>query len=190
MSARDILPPSSILAEKNFSDFPKNFLFSDCSSMYLLSRKSEEKEEITLEQSTDDEVSYWPMFDSYVKQVIKASKCSFIRQIVRNQKVSVIEDTIIVAHHEDDYPSDHFYLLVDGQTYKLDDPNLYQAMQQLPDKLQKVLILKFWHQNNEKQIAQEMKVSIRTCYTRRKKALSLLKQIMENEDHEEDGSSY
>ena len=71
--------------------------------------------------------------------------------------------------------------MVDGMLYTVDNSALYDALQQLPDALLKVLVLKFWHQDSEKEIAQKMNVTIRACYTRRKKALALLKSIMEEE---------
>ena len=74
--------------------------------------------------------------------------------------------------------------MVDGMLYAVDDSALFDALQQLPDALLKVLVLKFWHQDSEKEIAQKMNVTIRSCYTRRKKALALLKSIMEEELNE------
>lgn len=138
-------------------------------------------------QNSDSDMNLWPKFDAYVKQVVKTSKYSFIRLLIRESKVPTLDDKIILAHmspRRDDYPSDHFYLMVDGILYSVDDSALYEALQQLPDNLLKVLVLKFWHQDSEKEIAQKMNVTIRSCYTRRKKALALLKSIMEDEFNE------
>lgn len=138
-------------------------------------------------QNSDNDMWLWPKFDAYIKQVIKKSKYSFVRLLIRDSKVPVLEDKLILAHMRprcDDYPSDHFYLVVDGILYAVDDSVLYEALQQLPDTLLKVLVLKFWHRDSEKEIAQKMNVTIRACYTRRKKALALLKSIMEDETHE------
>ena len=133
-------------------------------------------------QNIDGDMWLWPKFDTYVKQVIKTSKFSFVRLQIRDSQVPVVEDKLILAHmHQqyDNYPSDHLYLIVDGMLYAVDDTILYDALQQLPDALLKVLVLKFWHRDSEKEIAQKMNVTIRSCYTRRKKALTLLKSIME-----------
>lgn len=135
-------------------------------------------------QNNDSGMWLWPKFDAYVKQVIKTSKVSFVRLLIRESKVPPFEDKLILAHmkpRSDEYPSDHLYLMVDGMLYTVDNSALYDALQQLPDALLKVLVLKFWHQDSEKEIAQKMNVTIRACYTRRKKALALLKSIMEEE---------
>ncbi len=138
-------------------------------------------------QNINGDMWLWPKFDAYVKKVIKTSKCSFVRLLIRESKVPVLDDKLILAHinsGHDDYPSDHFYLLVDGKLYPVEDYILFEALQQLPDALLKILVLKFWHQDSEKEIAQKMNVTIRSCYTRRKKALALLKSIMEDESNE------
>lgn len=127
----------------------------------------------------------WPMFDSYVKKVVRSANNDYGRAKARDQKIIILDDTVIMAcihsPHRDSYVSDHFYLVVDGTEYPLDDPALYAAMQQIPEKLQKVLVLKFWHCDDEKTIASKLNVTIRACYTRRKKALELLKSILEAE---------
>lgn len=138
-------------------------------------------------QNINGDMWLWPKFDAYVKKVIKTSKCSFVRLLIRESKVPVLDDKLILTHinsGHDDYPSDHFYLLVDGKLYPVEDYILFEALQQLPDALLKILVLKFWHQDSEKEIAQKMNVTIRSCYTRRKKALALLKSIMEDESNE------
>ena len=129
----------------------------------------------------------WPKFDAYVKQVVHAAKVDYIRGQIRESKVPSVADEIIFAHtrrHEDDYPSDHFYVIMDGIVYPMDDAALYDALQQLPDNMLRVLVLKFWHRDSEKEIAQKMNVTIRSCYTRRKKALALLRSILEDETNE------
>ncbi len=136
-----------------------------------------------MNDQSKSERKYWPQFDAYVKQVIKAAKCSLIRQEVRSKKVITFEDTIIVTcmDHgcEADYPSNHHQMYVDGERIPIDDERLYRALQKLPDNLLRVLILKFWRCNSEKEIADQFQISVRSCYTRRKKALEYLKLYME-----------
>lgn len=134
------------------------------------------------------EYSYWPQFDAYIKKVIKRTKASLIRQEARGKKVLTLKDTIILAYldrgHEEDYPSDHYCLYMDGTEMQVDDEQLYLALQQLPDKLLHVIMLKFWRRESEKEISAQPQVSVRSCYARRKKALTLLKQYMEESDGE------
>lgn len=140
-----------------------------------------------MRQFDDHNLWLWPKFDAYVKRVVRASNYSYIRMQLRNRKVPTVQDSIIMAHmksHHDNYPSDHFYIFVDNVAYSINDPALFNAMQQLPDNLLKVLVLKFWHQESEKEIAQKMNVTIRSCYSRRKKALALLKATMERKANE------
>lgn len=132
------------------------------------------------------EYTYWPQFDAYIKKVIKGARASLIRQEVRGKKVITLNDTIILTYldhgHNEDYPSDHYCLYMDGTEMQVDDEQLYLALQRLSDKLLHVIMLKFWRRESEKEISAQLQVSVRSCYARRKKALMLLKQYMEESD--------
>lgn len=131
---------------------------------------------------------YWPQFDAYIKRVVKRAKCNLIRQQIKGQRVLVTEDDLLSAlidrGHEADYPSNHFCLSIEGKNYYLDDERLYRAIEQLPDQLVHILVLKFWNEDGEKDISRKTQISVRSCYTRRKKALEYVKRCMEELDDE------
>ncbi len=132
-----------------------------------------------MNNSNTEERRYWPQFDAYIKRVIKGAKCNLVRQQVKAQNMISVDDDLLMAlvdrGHVEDYPSDHYCLNLNGKAYSLDDEHLFRAMEQLPEKLVHVLVLKFWHQDSEKEIADHLQVSVRSCYTRRKQALAILK---------------
>ena len=142
------------------------------------------------EPTGNDKKDLWPMFDAYVKKVVYTANRSYDRQEVKRGKELAMGDVVILSYMDegraDSYPSDRNYLLINGKRLPLNDPALFDALQTLPEKLLQVLVMKFWYEYNENQIAADLKVSLRSCYTRRKKALALLRDIMEGRN---DGSS-
>ncbi len=133
-----------------------------------------------------NDTSYWPQFDSYVKHSLRNAQINYYHQQLRDQRVIADDDLVLMAcldsDEVDDYPSDHYRLYVNGVAYQMDDEELYKALQRLPDKLLQVLVLRFWHDNSETEIAQKLNMTVRSCYGRRKKALSILRELLEGDD--------
>ena len=135
---------------------------------------------------------YWPRFDSYIKTVARrANKRFMAMEETQSKHQAMFEENALICVRGkggmfDQYPSDTLLILLDGKVFPLTDERLHDAMQKLPEQLLRILILKYVEQYNEKQIATELEVSVRTCYTRRTKALEELRKLLaEEEDYEE-----
>lgn len=143
-----------------------------------MQRKNEKEQQYTL----------WPQFDAYVKKVVATANCGFGRTLKKHCKEFASDEIIYLADQRqsqnDEYPSDSNYIFANGKSYVINNDILYDAMRRLPERYKQVLILKFWNERSERDIAKELNVSIRSCYSRRQKAISLLRQMIENLNNE------
>lgn len=134
---------------------------------------------------------YWPYFDSYIKIAASRANKRFKRmeETQRKHQAMFEENALICVRRKggifDQYPSDTLLILLDGKVFPLTDERLHEAMQKLPEQLLRILFLKYVEQYNEKQIATELEVSVRTCYARRTKALDELRRLLAEEEHHE-----
>lgn len=146
-----------------------------------MQRKNEQEQQYTL----------WPQFDAYVKKVVATANCGFGRTLKKHSKEFASDEIIYLTDQRksqnDDYPSDNNYILMNGKPYVINNDILYDAMRRLPERYKQVLILKFWNERSESDIAKELNVSVRSCYSRRQKALCLLRQMIENLSDEKSG---
>lgn len=132
----------------------------------------------------------WPVFDAFVKVVARrANTRYFHKRETTDKHVTLMDPFVICAQIDkseamDKAPFETLYVYHNGHRYPITDPNLRVALQQLPEESLRILIFKFWHAYKEDEIAERMKLSIRSCYTKRKRALKQLREIME-EEHEE-----
>ncbi|MCD8329815.1 MAG: hypothetical protein LUC27_03885, partial [Lachnospiraceae bacterium] len=87
------------------------------------------------------------MFDSFVKTVARNCVRNLQRdEANRNWHIAdePVEYLLELLGREDDYPSDSYVLYVDGYPCVVESETLYKALQSLPDKQRKVLLLDFW----------------------------------------------
>lgn len=133
--------------------------------------------------SANHEVDLWPQFDAYMKKAIRSLNNGYGRLIQKRSPEVLFDNPSITSFIEqaqpketENYPSDHHILEIQGVGYQLDDDALYQALTQLPERFQHILILKFWLGYNEKEIADALHLSRRACYSRRERALKLLRK--------------
>lgn len=132
----------------------------------------------------------WPVFDAFVKVVARrANTRYFHRRKATANHVTWTDHVIVCALLDKKSVRDGdcfetLYVHQNGQRYPLSDPRLHDALQQLPEESLQILILKFWYECREDEIARRLKMSIRSCYTKRKRALEQLRKIMEEEESE------
>ena len=124
------------------------------------------------------------MFDSFVKTV--ARNC--VRNLQRDEANrsrhiadEPVEYLLELLGREDDYLSDSYVLYVDGYPCVVESETLYKALQSLPDKQRKVLLLDFWRDRSDKEIAREMEVTPRTVYNMRQRAYKAIRDFYERE---------
>lgn len=136
----------------------------------------------------NDSYQYWAQFDSYVKKVAVIALRGYYRSQRKYKKEIPTEDVLIFTQMEQPrsvcYPSDRYQILWRGKMYSINDEELCTAMQSLPDKYVEILFLKYWFEYNERQISKELMISVRSAYTRRTQALSMLRRLMEGLHHE------
>lgn len=118
-------------------------------------------------------------FDSFCKTVSR----NFIRDLIcaserRNKYISnePVEYFLDLLSHEDSYPSDAFLFYINGNVYAVNDERLYEALASLSEKQRNVLLLKYWSDLTDEEIAREMEVTTRTVYNLRKKAFRTIRE--------------
>lgn len=70
----------------------------------------------------------------------------------------------------------------------IEQTDVLLLIQRLPAKLKTVLLLLFWEGHSEKEVAQLLGITDRTVRNRKKEALALLRQALENEGVSADGT--
>ena len=81
--------------------------------------------------------------------------------------------------HTDVYPSEHLISCGGDYTCVVTCDRLYQAMMCLPDKEKTVIILDFWYEWTDRQIAEHFHVTVRTVYNWKQKAFRSIKNYYE-----------
>lgn len=122
------------------------------------------------------------MFDSFSKTVAR----NFSRNLKRakeNQDKHFSEEPIDyileLLSHEDRYPSDYFVLFADELSCVVYSETLYKALLSLPENHRKVLLLDFWYDLTDEEIAKRMEVTVRTVYNYRQRAFQAIRRFYE-----------
>lgn len=128
------------------------------------------------------------MFDSYSKAIMKNYLLDLLRKGKNNYKEIVVSEKAQYLFEQqecvDTYPSDSFFLEGVEKAYycNIMDARLYHAMENLSLKKRTMLIMSFWYDMSDVEIASYFEVSTRTIYNWRK---DVFKKIR---DHYERGS--
>lgn len=120
------------------------------------------------------------MFDSFCKTVSR----NYYRDLLRAEKrrndhykEEPVEYLFELLGHRDDYPSDSFVLYADGDSCVVESETLYEALKSLPEKQQTVLLLDFWRNLPDWEIAKRLEVTTRTVYNLRCRAYQAIKKF-------------
>lgn len=120
------------------------------------------------------------MFDSFCKTVSR----NYYRDLLRAEKrrndhykEEPVEYLFELLGHRDDYPSDSFVLYADGDSCVVESETLYEALKSLPEKQQTVLLLDFWRNLPDWEIAKRLEVTTRTVYNLRRRAYQAIKKF-------------
>ena len=122
------------------------------------------------------------MVDSFTKTVAR----NFSRNLKRakanaekhysDEPVDYLLETL---SHDDRYPSDHFVLYADELSCVVHSETLYKALQSLPEKQRTVLLLDFWRNFTDEEIAKRLEVTTRTVYNLRQRAYKAIRKFYE-----------
>lgn len=122
------------------------------------------------------------MFDSFSK---KASR-NYYRDLLRaekrrnkNYQEEPVDYLLELLGHKDAYPSDSFVLYVDGHSCVVESETLYKALTSLSEKQRAVLLLGFWRNCTDGEIAERLEVTTRTVYNLRQRAFKTIKGFYE-----------
>jgi predicted DNA-binding protein YlxM (UPF0122 family) len=68
-------------------------------------------------------------------------------------------------------------LYADGQSYVVESEMLYEALKSLPEKQRTVLLLDFWQEHTDEEIAKRLEVTTRTVYNLRQRAFKAIRNF-------------
>lgn len=120
------------------------------------------------------------MFDSFSKTASR----NYYRDLLRAEKrrdshyhEEPVEYLLELLGHRDAYPSDSFVLYVDGHSCVVESETLYEALKSLPEKQRDVLLLDFWRNLTDGEIAERLEVTTRTVYNLRHRAYRAIRKF-------------
>lgn len=120
------------------------------------------------------------MFDSFSKTVSRNYYRDLLRVDARRDShysEEPVEFLFEQLGHKDAYLSDSFVLYVDGHPCVVESETLYKALQSLPEKQRAVLLLDFWRDFTDEEIAKKLEVTIRTVYNLRQRAYKAIRKF-------------
>ena len=122
-------------------------------------------------------------FDSFCKKVLKCEACNGYRQISRRQKrfasleeLSEAEMAQLAVY--DRYSWEYTTFPVGGAVILIEDDRLAEALNALPQDGRDILLMYFFLDMADREIAERMNMARRTVNARRQKAYRLLKELM------------
>jgi len=98
------------------------------------------------------------MFDSFCKTVIR----NYSRTLIRRKSIrpenldEPIEALLDMWGTRDEYPSLSNTFVVDGETYSIESDTLYKALVSLPEQQRTVILLDFWDDMTDIEIAKKL----------------------------------
>lgn len=122
------------------------------------------------------------MFDSFSKTASRNYYRDLLRaekRRNRNYQEEPVDYLLELLGHKDAYPSDSFVLYVDGHSCVVESETLYKALESLPEKQRAVLLLDFWRDFTDGEIAERLEVTTRTVYNLRQRAYKAIRKFYE-----------
>lgn len=123
------------------------------------------------------------MFDSFCKTVSRNYSRNLKRAKQNHDKhftQEPVELLLEVWGEWDEYPSLPYTFHVAGYPCVIESETLYNALLSLPEKQRTVILLDFWQDLPDKEIAKRMEVATRTVYNLRKRAFAAIKKYYEH----------
>ena len=124
------------------------------------------------------------MFDSFSKTVSR----NFIRNLDRAEgnrdkhfSDEPVDSLLETFGRRDEYPSESFVLYAGGYSCVVESETLYKALLSLTEKQRDVLLLDFWRDLTDGEIAEELEVTTRTVYNLRQRAYKAIRKFYERE---------
>ena len=132
------------------------------------------------------EASTQQMFDSFCKKILKYSARDYQRALARQREretpfteLSARELATLAAF--DEYFKDAHAFDVLGATVSISDYELAEALNTLPADKREIVLMSYFFDMTDKEIAKRLNLARRTVAYRRTSSLQKLKNLMESE---------
>lgn len=119
-------------------------------------------------------------FDSYCKTVIKHTAINIFRQLARQAEKEVSLSDLAPYSTEDTYQTYTREYNVMGHTVKIHDYTIGEALQYIQPRLRDVILLRYYLDYSDTEIAKMLRISNTTVKNRMNAALRKMKQQIEN----------
>ena len=122
-------------------------------------------------------------FDSYCKKVLKYEAYNGYREISRRQKYEALfselpEDAMEQLAAYDRYPWEYNTFILGGDVILIENDLLADALNALPQDNRDILLMYWFLEMADREIAERMNLARRTINNRRLKSYRLLKELM------------
>lgn len=122
-------------------------------------------------------------FDSFCKKVLKHEAAGGRREINRRARIEISmsdlpEEAMEQLAVYDDYPWDYTPFQVGDETVLVKDDRLAEALAAIPEKERNIILLYWFLELADREIADRMGIARRTVNTHRQNAYRLLKKLM------------
>lgn len=128
-------------------------------------------------------------FDRICKLALKGELVDYIRHMDYRQKHEVMlselpEKELNKLSIMDEYKVENHYFQVLGYDVEVKDALIAEALQSLTEKKRNVILLSYFLEMSDADIAREMNLVRSTIHEHRMRSLEMLKQLMEGNDDE------
>jgi DNA-directed RNA polymerase specialized sigma subunit, sigma24 homolog len=124
------------------------------------------------------------MYDSFAKTVLR-NQC---RKLMKSKKRRNKHETVGTAKmqyllerepYHDTYPSEQLTFCWEEYVCIISNETLYQAMMLLKEDERAILVLDFWYEMSDEEIADKFQITTRTVYNRRQRSFRTIKGYYE-----------
>lgn len=127
------------------------------------------------------------MFFGFCKKVLRNSLSNYYRrESIRYAHETPMQDDLFLSHHllrtSDIHPSDYYVLQICCWSANIEDEHLYYALTQLPENQLVVIVLYYWYDLAEAEIANILHVPRPTVHYRKSQAIKRLQRYLTKED--------
>ena len=133
-----------------------------------------------------DKLRIQQQFDSFSKKVLRGEADSYIKEIVARSKCEVIFSELTESELDklwtvDEYATDATHYNVNGFDIAVRDDLLAEALNALPDRKREIILLFYFLDMSDIEIAELFRKDRKTIYRHRTSGLDLLKNMMKEE---------
>lgn len=144
-----------------------------------------------MKKETSHEEAVQKIFDCFCKRVLKNEAINIQKhnQYLNEKQVSLFQlspEQLEQLAVYDEYPSDYWNFKVLEYDIEVKDELLAEALQQLPDRKRDIVLLSYFLDYSDMEIAELLNIVRRTVNDQRNKALKDLKNRMEDNKHEQE----